>query len=229
MENNPQTVVMVAEQPRRRRLAGMIGCISLGAALLAGTTMAAFTDRESARFGDDNNGIKTASHNIQIRPEQVGNASDAWQDTENDNAGETEANKAPINLVLTGGPMLPGDETSAYKAKFEVRVALESGDSKLTLKLEDLLASTADAIGTGDLADWLKVDVTWNSTKGKTGTTTGKTFKTLSGTNSVVLTDRAVPGEVFTVGFTIYLDGAADSSVANRALDLKAVVTGEAI
>ncbi|MDR0366203.1 MAG: SipW-dependent-type signal peptide-containing protein [Bifidobacteriaceae bacterium] len=229
MENIPNTVVMVTEQPRRRRFAGVIGCIALGAALVAGTTLAAFTDRESARFGDDK-GIRTANHNIQIRqtPANPSDTTAPWFDTDADNYGEDPDKASALVLDLTGGPLLPGDTTHRYKAAFQVRNAPGSQDTDLKIHFENAVAAGQPGYVDGDLAKWLTISAFWTpDTYWFDRTSSFQSFDSFAEAETVGVKVKA--GTVYRVEVYVSLDAAADSSVANREIALKAVVTGQAV
>ncbi|MDR2567122.1 MAG: hypothetical protein LBC97_13905 [Bifidobacteriaceae bacterium] len=148
--------VVVREQPNRRRFAGVLGSLSLGVALVAGATVAAFTDSEYGRLLGDNNGnLTTGKYNIQISTLEPGEPGQEWKDTAYaldgiyptapDNLANDTA--SPVALQLNTAELVPGEALSTI---FWVRNdSYSSEDTSLKLRLinETAAADNAGLLG----------------------------------------------------------------------------------
>jgi hypothetical protein len=233
MESSHNNVVIVKERPQRRRFAGLLGCATLGAALIAGATLASFTDSEYGRFGGEGDGdITTANYNIQIA--QVGEgakgATGTWHDTTM-KAGNASDNTAadvesPLQLTLSGTGLAPGNADAKYTASFDVRNAPGSAATDLSLYLLD--QSGADT-ATQALLDNLLFDVV---IKDKDNTkvfesTTPLSFDDITDpTKAIVVGENVTPNTYFSVTITIHLDEDADNTVRGGKANLIAQIDG---
>ncbi|MDR1079010.1 MAG: hypothetical protein LBL55_10220 [Propionibacteriaceae bacterium] len=231
--------VVVEEKPRRRRAAGIISSAALGTALLAGLTLAAFTDSEFAGLnhdGADEPGYGVASYNIQIRS----NEGDEWHDTTmleghaSDNLGDDIHD--PITLLISNADkIIPNDPDSYPTVSFDVRNDQKSTvNSSIHFRL--LNGASEPLVTSPELLAALRFDVTITG-----GTLEGstkfenQTFTDLSQEGAPIeVTTSAAPEEVFTITITVKLPvgeiSAADKSAfQNTHAYLIAAVYGESV
>jgi predicted ribosomally synthesized peptide with SipW-like signal peptide len=235
MPQETTSAIMVREQPRRRKLVALIGAASLGAALVTGVTIAAFTDSEYAHFGGDP--MKAASYNIQIRETH----SDAWKDTA---IGGTPDNikdlDDPISLTANGPGLVPGDPNYALTASFEVRNDQESIPTDLTLKVLDYADMDDDEDTASDavLLAHLRFDIEvsqWDEDEEEytlVGAEQAITFDALQAVPFNIAMGAAA-GEEFKVDVTTYLDADpnpwVNNSMQGKTAQLIAKVDGTSV
>jgi predicted ribosomally synthesized peptide with SipW-like signal peptide len=163
--------VLVQERPRRRRYAGLAGALTLGVALVAGATMAAFTDSEYADLFDraGGGGFNTATYNIQISA--TGDAND-WHDTTliPQTSDNTPADiESPLALSLVGDDLIPGDANRKVSTVFHVRND-PSTTSATNLTLKFIKDSDPKLASDSALVDLLRFTVKLDDTTVITGT-----------------------------------------------------------
>jgi hypothetical protein len=144
--------VVVREQPNRRRFAGVLGSLSLGVALVAGATVAAFVDSEyGSLLGDSDGTLKTGTYNIQISTLAPGTDGQEWKDTAYASNGQyptASDNLAadtgkPVELQLNTTKLVPGEPLSTT---FWVRNdAYSSEKTSLKLRLIDETSAGTNA------------------------------------------------------------------------------------
>ncbi|MDR1078721.1 MAG: hypothetical protein LBL55_08715 [Propionibacteriaceae bacterium] len=209
--------VVVEEKSHRRRAAGIIASAALGTALLAGLTLAAFTDQEFAGLNHDGAskpGYGVAGYNIQISEQ----GKNTWHDTTMldgsapDNlAKDTEE---PLVLVISNADkIIPGDAASWPSVSFDVRNDETSTvNSSLHFRLIDAGAAGATS---PTLLSALKFDVTVSGAGAASWT--NKTFGDLDDPGATLVAASAKPGEVYTITITVKLPEQS-SATANSAL-----------
>ncbi|MDR1386982.1 MAG: hypothetical protein LBJ44_05235 [Propionibacteriaceae bacterium] len=252
--NKADAPIVVEEKRSRRRGAAIYSSAALGVALLAGLTLAAFTDGEFVGLNHNTDGSGSgfgiAQYNLQVREYADPTNTDNWTETTNqrDPSGNLISDNlpgavVPINLTDSSwGNIMPGDESTYPTVKFQVRNDETSTlASTMALTLIDDVNNIYKIDGRGGsdagllAALTFKVTVTTEAFGGSGATATPSEtydFTALSETG-IVVSGAAKPGAVFTIEIQIGLPDQG-SAVLNSAFQgqhvfLIAAVNGEAV
>ncbi|MDR1186235.1 MAG: SipW-dependent-type signal peptide-containing protein [Bifidobacteriaceae bacterium] len=236
MATNSNTHVVVQEQPRRRRFAGVLGTLALGVAMVAGATTAAFTDSEYANmFKDGEDGIKTGTYNIQIRAKGAPTWSDTTLEPANAPDNRPEDTEDPVELTLSQVPLVPG-ETTGPETAFEVRNENNrTHNTSLNLRLKDITVSDSQTdAARADLLAGLRFDVTVKNLSAQPNTEVEHKARTWTQMTSspIEIAANAAPGVEFevTIKVTLVTQGAAtDGKIQGVPVKLLAQVDGESL
>ncbi|MDR1388265.1 MAG: hypothetical protein LBJ44_11960 [Propionibacteriaceae bacterium] len=223
--------VVVGPKRDRRRPVGVFFSVALATALMAGLTLAAFTDSEHGALdaSEQKPGYGTGSYNIQISNV----ASGAWKDTtllDGSASDNTTADvEAPIQLGNANGhKLIPGDQDSWVTVDFYVRNDEASTvNSILNFHLIKSEAKTTDAA----LLSALRFDVAFSGTGLAIAKLEDKTFTELNDVDAFKFVTSAAPGAVYKVSITIKLpnqgnNGANNNDFQNKVAHLIASIEG---
>ncbi|MDR1213275.1 MAG: hypothetical protein LBK54_04185 [Propionibacteriaceae bacterium] len=200
--------VVVEEKSRRRRAVGIISSAALGTALLAGLTLAAFTDAEFAGLNDngtDKPGYGVAAYNIQIRDKDPNGWVDTTMLADHDSDNTSADVNDPILLVIDkADKIIPGDSTTYPSVSFQVRNSDASTvNSSIYFRL---INRTGGSVTTDtDLLAALRFNVTINNGQTDTLKLQDKTFDELDDQTTTLVSASATPGAVFTITIQVKL------------------------
>ncbi|MDR0837980.1 MAG: SipW-dependent-type signal peptide-containing protein [Propionibacteriaceae bacterium] len=145
-------VVVVEEEPRKRRFGALFAVLSLTTALGVGATLAAFTDSEYAKLNDATP-FQAAAYNLQISASgEDGNllSDSEWHDTSLDGQVDntTADTELPLQLNNLGSNnLIPGDANAFVSTPFWIRndPNMSTVNTKLALKLVTDSSESSDA------------------------------------------------------------------------------------
>ncbi|MDR1442264.1 MAG: hypothetical protein LBJ02_07755 [Bifidobacteriaceae bacterium] len=218
MATTANSHTVVKEHPRRRRFAGVLGTLSLGVALVAGATTAAFTDSEYANLFNASGGAHTGFYNIQIREK----AADAWAETSLDGKADNlpDEDKFPLKLNISNTELVPGDPTKNITAKFSVR-----NDERSTMATSLHLKLTK-SVETGKATDQELVTAMMFDVTVGTGAKQTLSYDAMQKT-PVLIAAKADPKESFDVQIVAYLPASVKGTDAAKIMGKKAFLVAQ--